>query len=342
MLDVPSARTLAMNFTDDLRAAAHCDGALLFWLDATGTMLVRIAAAGSSVGRGPAVYHPGQGAIGAAFSRGEFVVERDDAADHVFAVPICVGGVVRGVLCGVSHSDVDRSQVGETVTRFIDSSMSREQSALELLAESTVAEEKYASIASLIRSYPTDDDVEHVADRIGEIAMRLLGADYTAVARHEAEGFAAYYGCHGTRSSMWSENLPPYRPTSAAAERLRVGDAIVVHLDPASDAQDPFGQHKGQKDGTVLIVPIITKAGHIGELVAGWRFHVAPHPRVISFAEALAAHAAAIFSEASGKNDVLETARRQRARHASAAALAELRTAIAMNRLHSCTSPFSI
>ena len=338
-LDVRTARTLAMNLVDGLRASTFCAGAKLFWLDATRTMLVQVAAAGSSVGRGPTIAHPGQGTIGVAFSRRELVVERNDGPGEVFAVPICIGDAVSGVLSGVSESDVDRSQVGETTARFIASSVSAELSVLELLVESNFAAEKYASIASLMRSYPTDDDLEHASDRIGEIALRMLGADYTAVARHEAEGFVTYHGCHGTRSSKWSENLPTYRPASAAAERLRAGDAIVVHLDPNAEAQDPFGQHAGQKDGTVLIVPIVTKTGHIGDLVAGWRLHVAPHARLIAFAEALAAHAATVLSEASRRNDALETARRERARHASAVALAELRTAIAMNRLHLMYQP---
>ena len=313
VVDVGAARDLARDLVEALRERASCDGAQLFWLDATGGMLVEIAATGTPAGRRRAVVHPGQGAVGNALVRAKRVVEREDMLATV-AAPVRVDGLTVGVLAARFAPESPTRRQEALVSHVAASTASPALAILQFVAEERLASEKYDSIATLVRSCATNVRLEDASNQIESTLTRLLGTDYAAIARRKAE----------------RSGIPP---------------TVVLRGDLTQDGRERIagilGMPELRRDGdTVLVVPVITAAGHVADLVAGWHFSLELQARAVSFAETLAGHAATAYATAQRDDRVAAMRPSANRSHTEGGfALEALRSAIALNHFEVVYQP---
>jgi diguanylate cyclase (GGDEF)-like protein len=306
----PSA--LAEVTIEQVRRLLGVDGAVLVLHDREDGVLVPLALRGQVLSLSWRIFHPGQGAIGTAFSTGRPMLSSDSNSDlpwpvghpapeSIAAVPISAESGVVGVIAGLStvgHTLTERdlelldlvaAQVGPALVTM--RTLAREQ---RRTAEAT-------ALATLMRQGAESSGLDERIVCVTDFAQRLVGADLAGVVLRDPGAEAtAWRGIIGNRTEEWRERIyPEGHPAGATiwGDRLRVvrgveGGALDEH-------EFPFFGAEGVLVG--ISIPLASRRHSVGALCLGWRSPVELAAQLLDTVVALARFAGTLVAGAAAE-----------------------------------------
>jgi len=315
-----SAQEAAGDAVQSILEIAEADGVALYWWNEADHVLRPLAYAGPLLGRKPLpVVHPGQGALGAAYSeRSPIAIDLDYASspymtgwarelgiESQYAVPLLVRRRVMGVL-SVMYARPHTVDAGvRRMIELISKQIAPMLAVMGLLLEAEHSVGESVTLSKLISDTATYVDVSATCERITETACRLLGADYGAVGVLESDGSVRFYGMWGARAPLWRSN--PRNHLFGGIEEDYGRTFVITRLPDRPDAsRDEFANSLSEGGRTVMVTPLGDEYKRIGSLLVGWRVDVKPTLRQIKLLEMLAKHATIVVVHARSIQRVVE------------------------------------
>jgi diguanylate cyclase (GGDEF)-like protein/PAS domain S-box-containing protein len=315
-----SAQEAAHDAVSSIFEIAEADGVALYWWSEGKRILTPLAYTGPLLERKALpIVHPGQGALGAAYSeRSPIMIDRDYASspymtawarelgiESQYAVPLLVRRRVMGVL-SVMYAKPHTIDAGvRRMIELIAKQVAPMLAVMGLLSEADHSVGESITLSKLISDTATYVDVSATCERITETACRLLGADYGAVGVLEPDGSARFYGMWGARAPLWRSN--PRNHLFGGIEEDYGRTFVITNLPDRPDAsRDEFANSLSEGGRTVMVTPLGDEKKRLGSLLVGWRVDVKPTLRQIKLLEMLAKHATLVVVHAKAIQRVVE------------------------------------
>jgi len=306
----PSA--LADVTIEQTRRLLDLDAATLVLHDREDGVLVPLAMRGRDLPLPWRIFHPGQGAIGTAFTTGAPVIAShydEDLAWPVnpprphgaIAVPIRVDASVVGALAGLStveraFGDRDVELLGLVAAQVGPALMT-----MRTLAREQRRTAEATAMATLMREGSEVAGLERRIDRITDFAQRLVGADLAGVVlRDPGAESTAWRGVVGNRTDAWREQT---YPEGHPARRTILSEEMRVVEGNGGEPLDPgvFPFFAGERVTVGISIPLVGHRQSIGALCLGWRFPVTLSHGLLDTVVALARFAGTLVAGAAAE-----------------------------------------
>lgn len=298
-----------------VRRVLGVEGASAAFWDEHEQLLVPLAFDDVHVHEPEPVFHPGQGLIGEAFSRGEPVVVLDYATELAHppawssvvsgvGVPLHAEGRVVGALSGQTYSPREFTDRDVELMQLIAAQVGPALATMRTLARAQRQTAEAYALATLLRRGSEVEDEQELFTLVSNTAIRLLGADLAGMVLHRVRNGSAWCGVVGNRTDAWRDRY--YGSDHPAGSTIFSGDTRVVRgaNGKVFDPQEfPFFAAEGIRVGVSVPLNRGTGRDSRGALCLGWRLPVELPPAHIELCEALAAFSGSMLAAAATRSE---------------------------------------